>query len=66
MAVTIVSKVRNLSRSIKYFLMPEFHIGCDAQGDYVEVNGERHYHVGSSTVEFKNGWRAEIEVTNGL
>lgn len=46
--------------------MPEFHVGCDDQGDYVEVNGERHYHEGSSIIKFKNGWTAEVKVTNGL
>lgn len=63
---SIVSKVQNLLRSIKYWLMPEFHVGCDDQGDYVEVNGERHYHEGSSIIKFKNGWTAEVKVTNGL
>lgn len=58
----ILQSVKNF---FKYFLGPEIHAGTDWRGDYVEVNGERHYHQGSAVINFKNGWRAKIKVSQG-
>ena len=46
-----------------HFYETEIHVGTDWQGNYVEVNGERHYYSQSEKIKFKNGWRATIDIT---
>ena len=38
-------------------------VGSDFKGDYVEINGERHYHNGSEKIKFKNCCTAIVKVT---